>query len=54
MPPQISCASAPPGKTGKREKSYFHSNAALVESTVAKVVKLPVIYVGDKLPVTYR
>jgi len=35
MPPQITCASALPGKTGKHENHIFHSNAVLVESTAA-------------------
>jgi len=30
MPPQITCASALPGKTGKHENCVFHSNAVLV------------------------
>jgi len=34
MSPQITCASALPGKTGKHENHYFHSNAVLVESAV--------------------
>jgi len=35
MPPQITCASALPGKTAKHENHIFHSNAVLVESTAA-------------------
>jgi len=35
MPPQITCASALPGKMGKHENHSFHSNAVLVESTTA-------------------
>jgi len=35
MPPQITCASALPGKTGKHENHIFHSNAVLVESAAA-------------------
>jgi len=35
MPPQITCASALPGKMGKQENHIFHSNAVLVESTAA-------------------
>jgi len=35
MPPQITCASALPGKTGKHESHIFHSNTALVESAAA-------------------
>jgi len=35
MAPQITCASALPGKTGKRENHIFHSNALLVESAAA-------------------
>jgi len=35
MPPQITCASALPGKTGKQENHIFHSNAVLVESAAA-------------------
>jgi len=35
MSPQITCASALPGKKGKHENHIFHSNAALVESTAA-------------------
>jgi len=30
VPPQITCASALPGKTGKHENCIFHSNAVLV------------------------
>jgi len=29
MPPQITCASALPGKMGKHESCIFHSNAVL-------------------------
>ena len=32
MPPQITCASALPGKMGKHENCIFHSNAVLVLS----------------------
>jgi len=32
MPPQLTCASALPGKTGKHENRIFQSNAVLVES----------------------
>jgi len=35
MPPQVTCASALPGKTGKHENHIFHSNAVLVESAAA-------------------
>ena len=35
MPPQITCASALPGKMGKHENHIFHTNAVLVESTAA-------------------
>jgi len=35
MPPQITCASALPGKTRKHENHIFHSNAVLVESAAA-------------------
>jgi len=35
MTPQITCASALPGKTGKHENHIFHSNAVLVESVAA-------------------
>jgi len=35
MPPQITYASALPGKTGKHENHIFHSNAVLVESAAA-------------------
>jgi len=35
MPPQITCASALPGKTEKYENHIFHSNAVLVESAAA-------------------
>jgi len=35
MLPQITCASALPGKTGKHENHIFHSNAVLVESAAA-------------------
>ena len=35
MPPQITCASALPGKMGKHENHIFHSNAVLVESAAA-------------------
>jgi len=35
MPPQITCASALPGKTGKHENHIFHSNAVFVESAAA-------------------
>jgi len=31
MPPQLTCASALPGKTGKHENGIFHSNALLPE-----------------------
>jgi len=32
MPPQITSASALPGKTGKHENHIFHLNAVLIES----------------------
>jgi len=35
MPPQITCASALPGKTDKHENHIFHSNAVLVGSAAA-------------------
>jgi len=35
MPPQITCASALPGKTGKHKNHICHSNAVLVESAAA-------------------
>jgi len=35
MPPQVTCASALPGKTGKYENHIFHSNDVLVESAAA-------------------
>jgi len=35
MPPQLTCASALPGKTGKHENHLFNSNAVLVESATA-------------------
>jgi len=35
MSPQITCASALPGKTGKHENHIFHSNAVLVKSAAA-------------------
>jgi len=35
MPPQITCASALPGKKEKHENHIFHSNAVLVESAAA-------------------
>jgi len=35
MPPQITCASALPGKTRKHENHFFYSNAVLVESAAA-------------------
>jgi len=35
MPPQITCASGLPGKTGKHENHIFHSSAILVESAAA-------------------
>jgi len=35
MPPQITCASALRGNTGKYENHIFHSNAVLVESAAA-------------------
>ena len=35
MPPQVTGASALPGKAGKHENHIFHSNAVLVESAVA-------------------
>jgi len=35
MPPQITCASALPGKMGKHKNHIFHSNAVLVESAAA-------------------
>jgi len=35
MPPQITCASALPGKTRKDETHIFHSNVLLVESPTA-------------------
>ena len=35
MPPQITCASALPGKTGKHEDHIFDSNAVLVDSAAA-------------------
>ena len=35
MPPQITCASALPSKTGKQQNHIFHSNAVLVVSAAA-------------------
>jgi len=35
MPPQITCASALPGRMGKHENHIFHSNVVLVESAAA-------------------
>jgi len=35
MPPQITSASALPGKTEKHKNHIFHSNAVLVESAAA-------------------
>jgi len=35
MPPEITYASALPGKMGKHEDHFFHSNAVLVESAAA-------------------
>jgi len=35
MPPQITCASALPGKMGKHKNHIFHSNAVFVESAAA-------------------
>ena len=35
MPPQMTCASAQPGKMGKHENHIFQSNAVLVESAAA-------------------
>jgi len=35
MPPQITCASALPDRTGKHKNDIFHSNAVLVESGAA-------------------
>jgi len=35
MPPEVTCTSALPGKTGKHENHIFHSNAVLVESAAA-------------------
>jgi len=35
MAPQITCASALPGKTRKHENHIFHPNAVLVESAAA-------------------
>jgi len=35
MAPQVTCASALPGKTGKHENHIFHSNAVFVESAAA-------------------
>jgi len=35
MPPQITCASALPGKPEKHENLIFHSNAVLVDSAAA-------------------
>jgi len=35
VPPQITYASALPGKTGKHENHIFHSNAVLVEIAAA-------------------
>jgi len=35
MPPQVTCASALPGKTRKDENHIFHSIVVLVESAAA-------------------
>ena len=37
MPPEVTCTSALPGKTGKHENHIFHSNAVLVESAAAEL-----------------
>jgi len=34
MPPQITCASALPAKTGKHENCVVHSNAVLVHQSL--------------------
>ena len=34
MPPQITCASALPGKTGKHKNCIFHSNVVLVQQSL--------------------
>jgi len=35
MPPEVTCASVLPGKTGKHESYIFQSNAVLVKSVEA-------------------
>jgi len=54
MPPQITCASALPGKTAKHENHIFHSNAVLVESAaavncVARTVHYCAVFLKEKL-----
>jgi len=41
-------------KNKNRDAQKKRTSHKAVESVLSKVVKLPVIYVGGKLPVTYR